>query len=539
MTELRKKYSAFVPEIKPLKHDYVFLDDTDSEGNLLISHSDTDQPILEDLEEHGLHAYVTIDSDVKIPSHLYIHFDKISGLEVLNNEDGRYDRLFIQKMDDRAYRKILPQIALDMNFLFNEDPAIAYDYLRLKKKIIFKASDGSDEEYTPEEFHADLSSMIYSSRFRNVIMSIDEGTYSLTLDQEVKPQSVEDLQVTDAANKAILECAYTFRVITPLITEYLSTTTLKGREKENFYYRIFRRLFVIYGEPHGVEMLSKLRKIVQPRITRTLYPNRFIWNYFRYAGIDPELVIADTTKSTLRQILSKITLNRKTISFLDVVIRTKIKYKFRAKLKYNYKSVQINDPSDDDMDNIDRQSLIWQHKTDDILLMSNDISIKDFLQKNIKKYGITQEQMEEVHKKIRITEFQKMLMNNYYHSKFTIPAFDGYRATLLLMVMVYQLKETNQYSILPDLLLSFKKPGNKRRTLSARISQSVLTSKTVSDTLDDYKWTENIFLKNNPLLDIVSISGYDFESYDGHDVKITSKELLVEEYARFIYECNR
>ncbi len=510
-----------------LKYKYHTIDDVkDNPDILTLTKNDT-------LLDSSLPQVVTCDTEEVNTKDIYIDFYKITGDESLKDEDGKLFDLYNQHMDARAYVTKLNFIVYDLNFIFNEKPILAYQYLAIKQKILY------DKFYSEEEFLQDIKEFTYQPLFRDLIATIVESTYTLELDKKKKVNAIDDLQVTDATNKAILQTALTSRIIIPLICEFLAVNKVPAKYKDTVYFKIFRRILVVYSRSYDVDILSKFRKIVQPRVTKTQYVHKKIWSYFSFATIDPSLVIHETTYSIIRQILSKMALNRSSISFFDVVIRTKLTYKFKAKLSWNYRAIQLNTAYDsDEMDETDRQALIWQHRTNDVSVLTNELSMKSYIKDSIIKYNITSDYINEVKNGLRfINSFQRTLLTQYFHNEFKIQSFSSNDALLLLIIMEKELESMKKYPVLRNIILSKRVDDGSRRMTSNKNSKTLLESETLVSVMKKYISTDSIIERQNPILSVGNISNYEFAKYNGDTVEPFSRDTIIQEYADLLNYC--
>jgi len=510
---------SYHPKVIPLKNIYHGITDLNPVDTGVFADKD-------------LEPYVTLDTSLKNPKEFIIHFDRITGEDVLRNEDGSLDKLYTQGVDIRAYSSSIAAIVIDLNYIFNEYPEFAYKFMAIKKDIVY------EKDLTLKEIFADVTALVYDHHYRDLIKSIDESTYKQELNKANKSKSVPDLQVTDDANKLIIETSFAYRTIIPLMCDYLGTTDLTNKQKEIAFYNVFNKIIVDYSKADDIDIKNKLYKIVQPRVKKTIYPNQVIWKYLENKSIDEKTLVYDIQQSLIRQIINKMTVNKSSISFLHAVIKNKIRFTFHVKYRFNYKPLRLSHvDSDDDIDEADKMSLLLQHKFNDIDDVSNNLTIRDFIREGINEYGIQPELINEVRKGLKtINEFQRAMMNIYYMNQFQIKNYTNNDAVILLIIMQKQLAETNKYTILDKLLLAKRTDVNNKRMNINRPSKSLIESLTYSELMNDFTWVSNLLAIKNPIINFGSIAAYNFVKYDGSEIDDTNftKDLLIEEISTLV-----
>jgi hypothetical protein len=218
-------------------------------------------------------------------------------------------------------------------------------------------------------------------------------------------------------------------------------------------------------------------------------------------------------------IITKIDHNKSTISYLDVVIRDKIKNTFTYNYPINVKSIK---PSDKELE--DKEKLeIHMNKHDKFDVNIHILSVKQEV-KNV----IVPEEYEylyDVH-----NPYTSKLLSIYYDDKFnSIFVTDNKELrTKLIIKMREELLEMG-YSIIPDIIISDLRANEKRMGNRKRLNQEIISSEKYITFLHEYKDVLQIIEKNNPILQIVSLKNSTFYINDEEleiDVLNLTTELL-------------
>ena len=437
--------------------------------------------------------------------------------------------LFIYNLDQKAYQSILDKIVNDINFILNEYPELGLKLLRCRTRAFTEQG-----KYDDKEFILDIIDIVNDNRLRSIIHSMIESTYEISLDSvsaNSTKKIIEDLQLTDKSNKVLLENAILDRLILPLISQYCKDTeSYFDLSSDQSKYRFNNIVLILFnyinrfiGNERGVNINSKLFKIIEPRVKSTNYSNRVIWRFLENYTFDDETAINKFINKIIRQIVPKLDTNKSAISFLDVVIRKMIDCDFRFKYLYSYKTININSTDDDDINELDKVALTHYHKNNEMLDIIIASSIKQFIDKNIDKYDITKDNIENLKGNIKaLNEFQLNILNIYYSRHFPLNNYPMEQTLYLLTILSKIMEESNMVN-LSKIILGKINSGHESRS-SGRISADITKSASYQEIRKNYSTIIDKFDKDAFLLKLSSVYNFDFIYYDldGNDHELNN-----------------
>ncbi|QXN67979.1 hypothetical protein FPHOBKDP_00229 [Listeria phage LPJP1] len=363
--KLKNKYIS----IEGLKEVTVSLPKSENDPNEMVT--------IEKVEHRkDITTYITEDNYAH-PKKIVVDFASI--LENANLE-GK-EKLFEYNIHQAIYSNIYHIIYNDLNYFLNEVPEIAY------KLLNFKVNMFMDEDYTESKFIEDFEDFIKFDKLLQAIDAVVDSTYTISLDDYSRTNSdkiVPELQVTDESNKVLIRSAIMQRLLIPTICEYLITSgNAKNKPyNEQLFLKTFKLINRYFSNKKGINILTKISKIVEPRIKKTLYKDKVIWYFLQNISVDEDILNQKITDEIIRTIICKLSINKSSISYLDVVIKRKIEYAFRSNYALQFKVIKISS-SDDDLDENDKFSLIQYHKHNEMSSVINDASIDKYVRDSI------------------------------------------------------------------------------------------------------------------------------------------------------------
>lgn len=283
-----------------------------------------------------------------------------------------------------TYGRMTDVISDTMNIIFNNDNNLVVKYFTIQAGIYITAS--KQESYTEQRIISEVMNLI-EGQYEFVQKYVDE-TY-IPEEEENDNFKNKELQFTDTHSKILLCAGMMARFVIPLVTNYMKVFSIK-REDDIFIELIvpimnnFSKLYAAEGE--NINMVNKLKRLVDSRVLPTMYSDRIIWNYLPNAGINPIQYTNVLNRKIIADIIPKLksegTDPDSSISFLHVVIKNQLKYLFRAKLPISYKSLNV-EIEHDEANIFDR--CFSKSNTNELTNVIADVQIKSVISKMRKR----------------------------------------------------------------------------------------------------------------------------------------------------------
>ena len=434
-----------------------------------------------------------------------------------------FDRVF--KRDDVKLFNSLPlikRIQINQTDLIVEDwQMIMCDDIKLYYKLLALIFD-----IRVEKKEEDIEDMIMTFIDNNPIIMerIDkhiEENYTITLDKGTSANVNIELQVTDELNKTFLKAITLMRFITPLVCLY----ELENNVNYDFF-NIYCACLVKFNGG-STSIINKLHKIVFSRLVRTKYSNRVIWNYIRQKSDDVSITSLAITKNIVNTVLIKTKNNTSLISFLDVVIRNKIKFLFEYDYSISYKSIKVN--SNKELE--DKEKLEIHHlKYDRGVQKLNEMAIKQECKKIYETYGKEFidnkiEYLKEVCKD-EVNSIQLYLLEQKYHN-FKIKSLDIKRKYILMAGLGEEFL-ANNLEIFYNILYSRINTASRRINIRKRTVEKISITPLYMDAMLQYSDVSTIFENNNMIRTLIDLKSNVFEDKNGNILDINGNDFIVE-----------
>lgn len=480
-----------------------------------------------------------IDVDETTNTHEFtIRYDKIfPDNDIFKDEDNRLEKIFKQRIDIPAYVRTVPMVVGDLNFILNVYPEFSLIYAAIKQNIYFTDKYKNDIQ----AFATDIVNLVLDFRFRDIIHTMNETTYEIDLDSHIKSREgdntiVTDFQVTDELNKIIIESGMAYRVISPLLNEYLATLNYDMSYKSDIITDIHMEIIRRFSIPRNIDIDNKLYKIVNPRIRNTTYSNRVIWKYLKNMGRDPRTVTYEIYRQLINAIINKMRNNYSSISLLDVVIRKKTKFIFQANFPIKYKPLPVSKDTGEDEDDVDYIEREFQRPGNEIDMITNKLSIREYIQEH--KNLIDTEEIDKLLKFIHTpNEIQEDLIRVYYAEKFDISSIDRRTKMILIYLMYRETDMDMEYKYISDLLVAKRvddpEKDEKRFTNMYSPTRHIHESLAYQNLMAEYTWTSSIIARKNMFVTYSGIARYTFETFNHKRLDDIEKNDIIEEMTRF------
>lgn len=436
------------------------------------------------------------------------------------------------KIVKRSYLKKLSSLYLDIEEVIN-NKELGADYAFSILSFKYEINKEGGDEPTIEYVINFIKEHIFSDK--NLISIIDDkvdNNYELDLDSSVNLKN-ENLQITDELNRKYLKSSMLMRLLLPIISA-ISDKITKDSELDRYILEMFTECMIFMNDGND-EILKKIFNIVSSRIIQTRYSDRDIWEFLKSQNIDITITIREFNNYIITNNFLKIMNNKSIISYIDVVLKNKLRYRFKWDYKVSHKTVDytaINNDPDNSLTEIDKLEATLLRK-DKGLAFINLQSIYQRVKKIINSKDFDSNLYNEYKKILTLTDLNKNLLDIFYSREFDIVCDNDVKIILLYnMLMVLEQKG---FVLLPQLILSH---NDSLRTHNKRIIREKLSdSIKYKLLLKIYEDVKNLVNKDNNFINdiIVTIKqGKFINSITGQEV-ILEIEKLNEEILDFLY----
>ena len=458
-------------------------------------------------QQKNKYEITAVEKGLYVPFHVI--FDRI--------DDENLKLFNFLPLNRRIQLNQLDLITEDYNIIMKDDVILHYKLLDLIFYIKVENPGMSSDE-----FISTVKIFLESNpKITDTISNEIENNYTLNLNA-VKGNANKvnaEIQVTDETNKVFLKGTMLMRFVTPIICIY--ENTLDGEYNTFDIYCECLKWFSDTEDENAI--INKLHKLVFSRFIKTKYPHRVIWNYIKQKADDPYIAAMAVTKNIVNTVLLKTRNNTSIVSFLDVVIRRKIKFLFEFNYAISYKSIKVNSSKElEEKEKIE----IYHLRQDEGRSKLNELAIKRLCKNIMKKYDITDEELDAED----IPEFnsiQMFILEQFYH-EYKIKAIPPKQKYLLLLNLSDKLKENDIYWM--DLMLfsyldtTAQKIGTRKRYIN-----KIIDNPKYDDCIGQYGYIMNLFESNNMIRSLIDLRCNTFIGEDG--------EILDIPLAPFILEC--
>lgn len=415
--------------------------------------------------------------------------------KVFNRPDIAYMNTF--KINKRSYYKILHLIEKDYNIVIEGYPDFLLYLLDIKytNKI-----EGGNIDIVSDK----INEILDDEDFFKFINDYVDNSYTLNLNKYINVNDKNsEYAINDDKNKIILKTSMVSRLLIPLLCE----TSLTEGEIYNLFTRIIRRF-----DGDTYQTVQKLFKFIELRVQRTIYSDKVIWKYLKSRSIDPPIFIRELTKSLTVNIITKLDHNKSAVSYLDVVIKEKIKFAFTYNYPINIKSIKSSDQELEEKEKLEIHLL--KHDEGDLLL--HKVSIEQ----EIKNVGIPEgyEYLADIH-----NPYTTKFLSIYYKDKFNVIFASPEQRAKLIIKMASELDDLG-YEVIPQVLLSALVKNEKRLNNRKKLNEKIISSEKYRDFLHIYKDTLNLIEKNNPILQLIAVKNNKFVIED-EEIELPLEEL--------------
>jgi hypothetical protein len=450
----------------------------------------------------------------------YVDYDNNSR-DILIAFDEIFERPNIAHMNKfsvnkRSYYNCLDLISQDINTVLNSYEDFAYSLLEIRYSMF------TDDDYTYVKFYNDIKRLfIENEDLRAVISKMVEDSYSLDLNdiKSDKKFNVE-LQVTDELNKIYLKSTIMMRLLIPLICDF----KCEDNVKETLIYEVNTGIIKSFDNNTN-HALNKLYKIIYSRVYQTRYSDTVIWKYMKNMAIDLSITVKRYFRVVINNIFPKIKHDTSVISYLDVVIKQKLKYLFTYKYPISYKPLKAESTDDEELSEQERMEINLL-RNDEGNSLINEFSIKQEINIIKKEFGVNDSDIEEFIGGRELNTIQIYLIKIYYSSKFKVGT--NRKEIFYLMYGMAKQLEKLSFSIIPTVLSCEVAPNVRKMNNRKKLVEKVVSSEKYKGIIKEYLPISNILDRNNFILSLMTIKNNKFLDEERQEVEILTDQLAEE-----------
>jgi hypothetical protein len=460
-----------------------------------------------------MEKYVDFNEKTRVIS---IAFDKLFGREDI----AHMNDFTINK---RSYYNCLDLIADDLNLVLNRHHDLAYALLEIRYNM------ATETEYDYQSFYRDIKRLfIENEPLLQVISDIVDEEYTLNLDDISDKKKINvELQVTDELNKVYLKSTILQRILIPLMCDF------NGEDDviETLIYDIFKE--VIKKFDGGTEnAMNKLYKIIYSRVYQTKYSDVVIWTYLKNMSTDLMIIVKKYFKIVIKNIFPKVNHNSSVISYLDVVIKQKLKFLFTYKYPISYKPLRAETTDDEELSEQERMEINLL-RNDQGMSIINEMSIMQEISKIKKKYKVTDDIMRDFINGRQLNTAQIYLVKIYYSNRIKVSS-NKRDIFYLLYGMMRDLEDMN-FSIIPEMLRCSIAPNVRKMNNRKKLVEKIVGSDKYTYLLKNYLPIKNILDKNNVILSLMTIKNSKFMNRENAEVDFSTEHLAEEVLDLLLY----
>lgn len=449
-------------------------------------------------------------------------------------ELGKFDQL--QKLSEfslskkMTYGRMTDIISDTMNLMFENNPSLVMRYIMIQMGVYVAASQSKD--YTVERVIKESMNLI-ENEYEYVKSYVDSTFIGET--EEIEGYKNKELQFTEEHSKILLCTGMMARFVIPLVTNFMRVYNVK-REDDifiNIVVPVMNKFSTMYQkEGQTINMVNKLKRLIDSRVLPTMYSDRIIWNYLPNSGMNPIQYTNVLNRKILADIIPKLrsegTDPDSSISFLHVVIRNQLKYLFRAKLPISYKSLNV-EIEHDEANIFDRQ--FSAANTNELAVVLAQVQIRSVVGKmrkrveeayrnhNIKKSAeITYEEYEYYSNLVPITTEQYKLVFLFYmqymsdyETFYTVTKRDYYELLILMVRYLEILNFKRMSKTLLSRVCDDSKVSAHRSTVSKKLILEIQSMNKFKQLREKkYKFISEKFENSDYILQLIE----DFTKHD-------------------------
>jgi hypothetical protein len=221
-----------------------------------------------------------------------------------------------------------------------KDPDFALGLLSLRFRI--SLPDGDPDAVGEADLPGELADLLDEQAVATItrLSDTEYAEAEVNIDTDHAGRN-EELQFTNAHAQVVLRWSLACTAMAPLITTLMSERDIRVRTSMNLFMNSFCALLPAF-EPEGVDILAKLRKLVESRVLQTRYSDKVMWNYLRNVATDPHIFVDRLFRRFVTEAMPKLMQGTNIIKFFQTFLKKQIMFKFKEKFNVSFKPVRTS-----------------------------------------------------------------------------------------------------------------------------------------------------------------------------------------------------
>lgn len=449
---------------------------------------------------------------------------KINFSKLFNRNLDQYSDFFIRK---RSYHKYLGDLNKTIEEYIEEKECLDYAY----NLLYFKFKVNSDFDLNIENVINFIKEKFFKDeKLIELIKKDIEKDYNLKLDDSVNKN--ENLQVTDDLNKKYLCSSLMMRLLLPLVST-ISDKVPDNEELDKYIFEINTEIILFFND-NDENSLKKIHNIVSSRILQTIYSDKDVWEFLKKQTKDILLTIRQFYYYIIINSYIKIEKGTSSISYIDVILKNKVRFLFKLNYKVSHKTLDYNvsKGSDDALTDIEKLELSLLRKDKGISFI-NKMSVKMEVDRIKNKYK-DDENLDIFKEIVGINRFTKTFLNIYY-KKIDI-SFDAANIDNVYYLLYDMLDDLRRrgFELIPEIIIA--KDNNIRSINKRSIKDKLNGSIKFKLLLNKYKDIENLVSDDKNFITdlLISLKSKKFLNINEEEIQL-DLDKLKEEVLDFLY----
>ena len=458
-------------------------------------------------ESSEMHTEIINPKDVKEYNGIPLE-ELIYSNESLKNIIIRFDKLFDRddikfvndfRISKRAYYKTFDLIVSDLKIMLLNYPNYFVTMLKYRYEISVNKNKEAAQKIIKEE-------IVENDEIYEVVTRFVEATYTQDLDSLLDSRKNQDYAIDDKMNKNILKSSIVMRLLLPFLTlpDYKCGPT-------EIYNNFVKVVNTFSGNKNTY---FKLSKFIELRVRKTIYSDKIIWRFLEKHSKNPNIEIRKLTISIIGSIITKIDYDKRTTSFLDVVLREKLHNLFTYNNTLNIKSIKSTTKELEEKERME----INLNKKDPSELYLQELAIEQ----EVKGVTITDEY---AYLKDISNEYTDKFLRIYYNDVCDTLFANKEQRVKLIIKMRNELLNLG-YKILPEILLCDINKNVRRGNIGKKLNNQILASKKYQEFIEKYSDIKLLLNeKSNLIISLVTLKNNILITKDGETYDLDSEAL--------------
>lgn len=313
---------------------------------------------------------------------------------------------------------------------------------------------------------------------------------------------------------------FSMKFFIPIISSYFAYNQIEVKTINSLYLTTFSLIINHYNENN---VLYKLYKLVESRVSSTQYSDRIIWIYLQNIGKDPKNTTLAVLYKTITLILYKLDASRNPISYIHAALKKQITFVFKENIPIEYSPVNPRIEDSDGITALDKMQIDFARIDEGMLSIQNinkSTELKNFIKNN--SYVSISAKDIEYYKDLELNKFQVNLVFLYFAKYFK--SYDMYdiskdEFTLLTIALKQVLEKKFKLNILAKYLTAYGDFKSKKIIMKKDFLIKLAETRIYNKIFNEYKFASSKFLENkDPVL--FQISTIYFNKWLTYDDKV-------------------